>query len=207
MTPLSIVVAYARKTRAISYRTLLPWPGLNADLNRFAQLTTPHAIILGRKTFYSPDYGSQALPNRRNIVLSKDAGWAPPSGVVHASDWEEALQLADTAFGGAGYHNGDKFISPDEARTPRRRTFVIGGESVYRQVLSMPSCTWVFATEVEGNWPGDKFFPKLDEAWKRIPATDCPAGWASDKPLEDNGVSFSFVTYHLKTHSHSCEAS
>lgn len=197
--PFSIIVAYARISRAIGYRTLQPWPRLPTDLKRFAQLTTPHTLIVGRKTFVSPDYGGRALPNRRNIVLSKDASWTPPSGAVHASDWHEALQLSDPAFGGRGYDNGAELVSPDGTRAPYRHVFVVGGASVYAQALLHPHCAWTFATEVEGDWPGDAFFPQLDHNWARVPTEHCPAGWANDSVFENNGIQFSFVTYHRTT--------
>lgn len=195
-TPLSIIVAYARKTRAIGHEGLMPWPRLTSDLKRFAQVTTPHSLIVGRRTFDTADLGGQALPHRRNIVLSRDASWAPPSGVVRAANWDEAVQLASSGFGGAGYDNGERFVRPHVSRTQRRHTFVIGGESVYQQALRKPGCSWVFATEVEGDWPGDTFFPVLDSTWSRVSPGDCPVGWAYDSEVQNNGIKFSFMTFY-----------
>lgn len=64
---ISVIVAIARN-RAIGFENRLLYR-LPDDLRRFKALTTGHTIIMGRKTFESFPKG--ALPNRRNIVLSK----------------------------------------------------------------------------------------------------------------------------------------
>ena len=62
------IIAAVAHNRAIGYKNkLLYW--LPDDLKRFKQLTTGHTIIMGRRTFESLPKG--ALPNRRNIVLSR----------------------------------------------------------------------------------------------------------------------------------------
>ena len=62
------IIAAVAKNRAIGYRNkLIYW--LPNDLKRFKMLTTGHTIIMGRRTFESLPKG--ALPNRRNIVLSR----------------------------------------------------------------------------------------------------------------------------------------
>ena len=82
---ISIIVCIA-KNRAIGFKNkLLYW--LPNDLKRFKQLTTGHTIVMGRRTFESLPKG--ALPNRRNVVLSRQAE-ACFEGAEHYTSLEEA---------------------------------------------------------------------------------------------------------------------
>lgn len=106
---------------------------IRADLRRFKALTTGHSVILGRKTLETFP-GGRPLPDRANIVLSRDPELVIPGArVVHSVD--EALALA-----------GDD-------------SFVIGGESVYRAFL--PYCRRVYLTRILAAFPADAWFPDL----------------------------------------------
>lgn len=186
---LSLVVAYSTRTRAIGLLGSLPWPNLRGDLSRLAALTRRHAVIMGRRTFESGEVGGVPLPDRRNIVLSRDPGWSPPPGVVHAQDWREALLLADAGFGGLGYDNGEEVVGGGGGSI-----FVLGGEMVYRRALKDERVRTVFATEVEGDWRGDAFFPALGEEWRRVEDERCPKAWPGGAG-EERGVRYRFVTF------------
>lgn len=135
---ISIIAAVA-KNGAIGYENkLLYW--LPNDLKRFKALTTGHTIIMGRKTFDSLPKG--ALPNRRNIVLSRTVKELPgcecfpslKSALSHCSEEEEV--------------------------------FIIGGSSVYRQ--AMPLADRLCLTEVDDTpAEADAFFPDYQE-WKEV---------------------------------------
>ncbi|CAN8075431.1 unnamed protein product [Agarophyton chilense] len=195
MSIISAVVAYCRVNRVIGNRNSLPWPHLSNDMHRFSRLTTNHAIIMGRQTFLSDELNGQPLPHRRTIVLSTSTTWVPPPGVLHASDWHEALLLAHSGFGAAGYTNGAHTVA---IPTAPRHVFVVGGESVYKLALRN-GCQWVFATEIEGHMQGDTFFPQLPQhQWYRVHPDDCPKHWASPTPVHEHGISYSFVTYRKR---------
>lgn len=84
---ITIIAAVARN-RAIGFENkLLYW--LPNDLKRFKALTTGHTIIMGRNTFESLPKG--ALPNRRNVVLSRTTKELPGCEVFPTL--EEALEL------------------------------------------------------------------------------------------------------------------
>ena len=90
------IIAAVAKNRAIGYKNkLIYW--LPNDLKRFKTLTTGHTIIMGRNTFLSLPKG--ALPNRRNIVLSRSAFVSPP-------------ESGGVSIGRGGLKNG--FVSPPE---------------------------------------------------------------------------------------------
>ena len=134
---ISIIAAVA-KNRAIGYQNkLIYW--LPNDLKRFKALTTGHTIIMGRNTFLSLPKG--ALPNRRNIVLSRTAN-AFPGCDVYAS-LEEALE----------------HCASDED------IYIIGGASVYTQALKIADRLCL--TEIDDTpEQADTFFPEYKEEWK-----------------------------------------
>lgn len=134
---ISIIAAVA-KNRAIGFKNkLIYW--LPNDLKRFKALTTGHTIIMGRNTFLSLPKG--ALPNRRNIVLSRSTK-AFEGCDVYAS-LEEALQ----------HCNKDEDI------------YIIGGASVYEQAL--PIADRLCLTEIDDTpKDADTFFPEYKDTWK-----------------------------------------
>lgn len=111
-----------------------------ADLKRFQALTTGHAVILGRKTLATFP-GGRPLKNRRSLILSRSADFAPEGAEVF-TDVDSLLKAA-----------------PADA-------FVIGGASVYKALL--PYCDRAYITKIDRAWPADSFFPDLDAdpAWQ-----------------------------------------
>ena len=114
---------------------------LSEDLKRFKALTTGHPVILGRKPLATFP-GERPLKGRRNLILSRSAGFAPEGAEV-CSD-VEALRAA----------------APEDS-------FVIGGAAVYRQLL--PWCDTAYVTKIDRAFPADCYFPDLeqDPAWER----------------------------------------
>lgn len=141
---ISIIVAIA-ENRAIGYKNkLIYW--LPNDLKRFKGLTTGNTIIMGRKTFESLPKG--ALPNRRNIVISRTADKDAFPGAECYKSLEEALEAAKTGF---TYNDN---LSTD--------VYIIGGASVYEQAFPIADrlcLTYIFDTPAEA----DTFFPKWNE--------------------------------------------
>ena len=143
---ISIIAAVAAN-RAIGYQNkLLYW--LPNDLKRFKALTTGNTIIMGRRTFESLPKG--ALPNRRNIVLSRTRTEFP--GCDTYASLDEAL-----AHCGAG----------DDV-------YIIGGSSVYEQAL--PVADRLCLTEIHDTpKDADSFFPDYNgwkETWREEHTTD-----------------------------------
>lgn len=131
-----IIAAVDRRMGIGHQNKLLFW--LPNDLKRFKALTTENTVIMGRKTFESLPKG--ALPNRRNIVLSSRPNTDFPGAEVFTS-LEEAL----------------------EACSPNEQVFIMGGASVYRQVL--PLADVLCLTEIDAEAPQvDVYFPKVDLA-------------------------------------------
>jgi dihydrofolate reductase len=116
----------------------LPWR-LPADMRHFKSLTTGHTVIMGRRTY---DSLGEPLPNRRNIVVTRDrARRFAGAEVAHGLD--EALALAA----------GDDQV------------FVAGGADIYR--LALPRAERIYLTVVHAAVEGDTLFPELDlDDWR-----------------------------------------
>ena len=141
---------------------------LSPDLRRFKQLTSGHTVIMGRKTFESLPKG--ALPNRRNIVVSRSAD-RTCEGAERAVSVADAIRMASEA-------------GESEA-------FIIGGGQIYAQAL--PMADRLELTYVEAEAPdADTFFPEVDPSqWEET---------ASDGPHLDpkSGLTYVFVCLSRK---------
>lgn len=135
---ISIIAAVARNMAIGRGNELIYW--LPNDLRRFKALTTGHTIIMGRRTFQSLPKG--ALPNRRNIVLTRSGKEFP--GAETYSSLREALGSC----------------------LPSEEVFVIGGATVYAEAL--PLADRLCLTEVDDEPEGaDAFFPQVSsDLWK-----------------------------------------
>ena len=135
---ITIIAALAQNNAIGLNNKLLYW--LPNDLKRFKNLTTGNTIIMGRKTFESLPKG--ALPNRRNIVLSRQE---------------------DAAFEGAECY---KNLQEALAQCQGEEVFIIGGAMLYAEALNMADrlcLTHIEDTPEEA----DAFFPNIDPTtWK-----------------------------------------
>lgn len=117
-----------------------------ADHRFFREMTTGGLVLGGRKTMEGLP-GGKALPNRQNIVLSRQKEYCMEDAVtVHSV--EEVLKVLS--------HYKDREI------------FVIGGGEVYREFL--PYCDYAYVTKVDAVYGADTFFPNLDESteWESV---------------------------------------
>lgn len=144
---LSIIAALDTRS-AIGFKNQLLFR-LPDDLRRFKQLTTGHTVLMGRKTYDSLPKG--ALPNRRNIVLSRTVKELPGCEVF--PDLDAALAAC----------------AHDE------EVFVIGGAAVYAQAL--PLADRLLLTLVIDEAPeADAFFPEIDvNVWRTVKEEFHPA--------------------------------
>ncbi|SRR6266566_4789268 len=136
---LSLIVAMA-ENRVIGRDNALPWR-LPNDLRHFKRTTLGHAVIMGRKNYQSI---GKPLPGRRNIVVTRQAGFTAP-GCVLASSVDAALTAA----------SNDPEI------------FVIGGAELYAQTLARAERLYV--TRVHAAVAGDILFPDVDwSTWREL---------------------------------------
>ena len=128
------IVAAIASNNVIGQKNSLPWD-IPEDLRRFKQLTSGHTILMGRKTF---DSIGRPLPNRTNIVMTKDTNYQK-EGIEIVFDVNEALDLI---------------------RNLNEKVFIIGGSKIYK--LFEPLASSLMITRVLKDFEGDAFFPDID---------------------------------------------
>lgn len=161
---LSIICALTQNSAIGNKGGLLYY--LPADLKHFKNLTTGHTIVMGRKTFESLPKG--ALPNRRNVVITRQTDYAAPNIEVFHS-FDEALQACAT----------------DE------EVFILGGESIYEAAL--PKADRLCLTHIEATPDeADTFFPAYDASQWSIESEE------HYQPDEKNRLPYSFINYIRK---------
>ena len=137
---LSLIVAVA-KNGVIGANNQLLWH-ISDDLKRFKAITSGSPIIMGRKTFESL---GRPLPNRHNIVVTRNEQFPLPEGVTRANSLADAIEKAQ----------GEKEI------------FVIGGGQIYKQSIELADK--IYITEVDQTPEGDTVFPEIDKnIWNEI---------------------------------------
>ena len=137
---------------------------LSVDRKFFREMTKGAMVIAGRRTI--GDFpGKKPLPGRINVALTKTQQEIP--GFTVCTSPEEAMELAKTA----------------------ERAMVIGGGSVYRQML--PYCDTAYITKVHTVIPCDTYFPNLDEMDDWYLAETMMAG-------EENGIGYEMLLYKRK---------
>lgn len=142
----SIIVAVA-ENGVIGDKNALLWH-ISEDLKHFKAVTTGHPVVMGRKTYESL---GRPLPNRTNVVVTRQQIEIPGCRVVHSLD--EALALFDE----------------DE------EVFVIGGAQIYAEALSVADCFYL--TRVMHPYEGDTRFPEWNEReWRLIHSESFPCG-------------------------------
>jgi dihydrofolate reductase len=135
---ISIIVATDAKN-GIGINNQLPWH-LPEDLAHFKKTTQGHPIIMGRKTF---DSIGRPLPNRRNIVITRNAEWSH-TGVETVGSLEDALKL----------------VGADDA-------YIIGGAQIYQQATALVD--QLIITRIEQSFECDAFFPEIQsQDWKEV---------------------------------------
>lgn len=140
---LSIIVALS-DNRVIGAGNQLPWR-LSADLKRVKALTMGHHLIMGRKTYESI---GRPLPGRTNVIITRNASYAP-QGCVVVDSLPAALATA---------------ASDSEV-------FVFGGGEIFREAL--PLVKRIYLTRVHCQIEGDTHFPELNPAeWREVERQD-----------------------------------
>jgi dihydrofolate reductase len=135
--PRLVLVAALDRRGAIGRDGALLWHA-RADQQHFRRVTQGHPVVMGRKTWDSLPVRFRPLPQRRNIVVTRDAQWRA-DGAERASSLDEALALARDA----------------------ERVAVIGGGELY--ALALPHADELVLTEIDAAFDGaDTFFPPFE---------------------------------------------
>jgi dihydrofolate reductase len=146
----------------------IPWR-LKSDMQRFKALTIGKPVIMGRKTFESL---RRPLPNRTNIVITRDGDYRAAGAVV-------TISAADAGAVARG----------DALRRSVAEIVVIGGAEIYRQWLDRADRLEI--TEVHARPEGDTHFDIDRAEWDEVARIRHPAG-------PHDSADYSYVTYRRR---------
>lgn len=144
----------------------LPWY-VPEDLKHFKDTTINHPVVMGRLTWESLPEKARPLPNRRNIVLTRNQ--------------ELISELNEADHDSAGTDSLKEALELARQAPGSEEIWIIGGATLFNELL--PETNVLEITFVRGeSFAGDTFAPKLGPEWKlsnRRPnaAADAPAGW------------------------------
>ena len=137
MPTLEGIVAFD-KNRLIGKGGKMPWH-ISKDFKVFKSLTEGNAVLMGRTTFDSLPNGP--LPNRKNIVLTRNHDWHEEGvEVIHSLKEIHHLDLGN------------------------RKLFIMGGAQIYR--LFLPYLKGIFVSRIHQTYEGDAYFPEFEESFK-----------------------------------------
>lgn len=134
---ITLIAAFDRR-RVLGKDGKIPWMGqLPADLARFRKLTLGKPVVMGRKTYESLPPRNRPLPERVNVVLTRNPDFQAPGCLVVGSVEEAIAQAAEK----------------------HPEMVVIGGAETFN--LFLPFADWIYATQIDAEFEGDTFFPKV----------------------------------------------
>jgi dihydrofolate reductase len=160
----SLIVA-AAENGVIGKDNDLIWH-LPKDMRFFKETTLGHHVIMGRKNFESIPHKYRPLPNRINIVITRQTDYKA-DGCVVVNSVVAALEIAK--------ENGDK------------EPFIIGGGQIYKLALEASLVDKIYLTKVHHTFDGDTFFPELNNKWKEVNKT-------VNKADEKHAYDYDFIT-------------
>jgi len=141
----SLIVAMD-KNRGIGKNNDLMWH-LPNDMRFFKDTTVNHIVVMGRKNYDSIPEKYRPLPNRRNVILTRNSNFK-------AKDCDVFNSLDDAL--GAYEYGSEKTI------------FIIGGGQIYALALAQEVVDEMYITYVDGYYDADTFFPEFDESkWRK----------------------------------------
>ncbi|MEK6939501.1 MAG: dihydrofolate reductase [Nanoarchaeota archaeon] len=165
--PEIILIAAVSRNNVIGIDGKIPWK-LPEDLKRFAKLTTPHPVIMGRVTYETIPAKFRPLPERQNVVLTNNTSFHE-QGVLRCSSLEDALDVLEDR---SSWKDGINYS----------KIFIGGGQQVYQ--AAMEYATSLEITHVDQYVEGKemRYFPTIN-----------PAEWEMKKQEPREG--YSFATY------------
>ncbi|WP_258098406.1 dihydrofolate reductase [Marinoscillum pacificum] len=159
------MIAAMGQNRVIGKDNDIPWH-LPDDFQYFKKTTEGHYVLMGRKNYESLPPKFKPLPNRPNVVITRNESYDAP-GTEVVNSLEDAIEIA--------------------RKNNEEEVFIIGGGEIYK--LGLAYADTIYLTEINGEFEGQTIFPEFDKSeWKEISrehhSTD-----------EHHKYSFDFVIY------------
>jgi dihydrofolate reductase len=143
------LIAAMGQNRAIGLKGRLPWPPLPADWENLRRVTAGRKMIMGRKSYDTPD---RIASPEGNLVITRQPDYALEPGFEVVHSFGEALER---------YRNEEE-------------VFVLGGAEIFREALPLADC--LHLTRIHGIFEADAFFPPFDESqFTEVSRRDHPA--------------------------------
>lgn len=141
------LIAGISQNNCIGKNGQLPWH-IPEDLKHFREVTAGKIVLMGRKTWESLPEKFRPLPNRINIVITRQTDYSVPTGVEVYATIDEAV-----------------------AAHPNEEIMVIGGAEIYKQTID--KAEKLYMTHINQAVDGDAFFPTIDlTIWKETDRAD-----------------------------------
>ncbi len=161
----SLIVAVS-ENKVIGKDNDLVW-NLPTDMKFFKDTTKNHFVIMGRRNFESIPSKFRPLPNRTNVIVSRQEK-LEAEGCIVVDSIEKAIELAKVA--------------------KDQEPFIIGGGQIYKYAIDNQLIDRVYLTRVHTEIEGDTFFEDLDDSWKLVHEKHHPKD-------ERHPFSFTFQTF------------
>tara|TARA_B100001250_G_scaffold11376_1_gene9889 strand:+ start:111 stop:617 length:507 start_codon:yes stop_codon:yes gene_type:complete len=161
----SIIVA-ASTNNVIGKDNDLIWH-LPIDMKFFKNKTYGHHVIMGRKNFESIPHKFRPLPNRTNIIVTRNKNYFADDCLV-TNNLYDALQ--------------------ESKKNNEKEAFIIGGGEIYKLALEKNLVDRIYLTRIHHEFEGDTFFPYIDKKWKETSRSEY-------KKDEKHKYDFTFLTY------------
>jgi len=178
MIPVNIIVAIDEQS-GIGFNGKLPWH-LTGDLKYFRDITSitkspqkKNIVLMGRKTWQSIPKQFQPLPERINVVLTRNPNLWVPEGVLKSEKFDKVLEM----------------VRSDRLKNLIENVFVIGGQQVYEETIKYPECKKLYVTRIQGKFQCDAFFPSFTEEFEKI---------KSSVDHNEGPITYCFEEYHRK---------
>ena len=130
-----------------------------------------NAVIMGRITWESIPQEFRPLPQRINLVLSRNSSLSKPDGVLQAGSLEKALN----AFSASPY---DKQVE---------NIYVIGGRQIFQEAIAHPLCQKIYLTKILHAFKCDVFFPPIPPGFQE---------YHRSQTYSEKDLQFYFAEYH-----------
>lgn len=143
---------------------------LPKDMKFFKETTQGHHVIMGRKNFESIPHKFRPLPNRTNVIITRQSDYKA-EGCLVVNSVEESIEIA----------------KQNEDTEP----FIIGGGQIYKIALEQNLVDRIYLTRIHHDFEGDTFFPELNSDWEEVKRVDCYED-------EKNKYEYSFIVLEKK---------
>lgn len=139
------MIAAVAENKVIGKDNDLVWR-LPDDMKYFMETTREHFVIMGRKNYESIPHKFRPLPNRTNIIVTRQADYEADDCII-VGTIEKAIEYA--------------------RKQDQKEIFIIGGGQIYAQSLELANKLYI--TEIKEKFDGDTFFPTYDKcAWTEV---------------------------------------